>query len=172
MRNWETPRGFTLLELLITVIVMGVLLSTALPNFHHLSVNNQMLRAASEFAGFLRQARSEAIWRNRDLWIHITSSSHPAVKDWTLTLTDSDQVGLGERILLLHGGAFKDLKLDWTYSANRIKFDGARGRAKTGSLSFYPQAQPTKALRLKSSFAGNRIMICGVNGSDYGFPAC
>ncbi|MEZ8099852.1 GspH/FimT family pseudopilin [Vibrio bivalvicida] len=166
-------RGFTLLELLISIIVLGVLLSVAAPSFHTLSVNSQMMRAANELNGFLNQARSEAVWRNRDLWAHFSFSSYPALaKEWALTLTDSDTLGLGNKILLLQGSSFKDLKLDWTYTANKIKFEGTRGRVKDGSLTFYPKDQVSLALRLKSSFAGNRVMICALSESDYGFPVC
>jgi len=166
-------RGFTLFELLISMVVLSILLSAAAPSFHSLSVNSQMMRAANELNGFLNQARSEAVWRNRDLWAHFSFSSYPALaKEWTITLTDSETSGLGNKILLLQGSSFKDLKLDWTYSADKIKFEGTRGRVKDGSLTFYPKDHASLALTLKSSFAGNRIMICALSESDYGFPAC
>ncbi|KGY12452.1 pilus assembly protein FimT [Vibrio tubiashii] len=166
-------RGFTLLELLISIVVLGCLLAIGLPSFRSLSIDAQMVRAANELNGFFNQARSEAIKRNCDLWAHFSFDSYPALAhEWRLTLTESETAGAGETLLVLQGSIFKSLKLDWSYTANKIKFSGLRGRIKDGSLSFYPDGQQSDALRIKTSFAGNRVMVCGVSRSRYGFPRC
>jgi len=166
-------RGFTLLELLISLAVLVCMLAVAVPSFRSLNLGSQMVRAASELSGFLNQARSEAIKRNRDLWAHFSFDSYPALAhEWKLTLTDSETAGAGNTLLVLQGSVFKSLKLDWNYTADKIKFSGQRGRVKDGSLNFYPDGQQSDALRIKTSFAGNRVLVCGVNRSRYGFPRC
>ncbi len=56
--------GFTLVELLITVIVLGILLSVAAPNFSDAILNSRQIVKTNELLGGLKIARSEAIKRS------------------------------------------------------------------------------------------------------------
>lgn len=53
--------GFTLVELMITIVVLAILLTVAIPNFTELIRNNQMVVQTERFARDLNYARSEAI---------------------------------------------------------------------------------------------------------------
>lgn len=166
-------RGFTLIELVITLAIMALLLFSAAPNFAPLTINSQMIAFTDQLSAFLGHARSEAIWRNQDLWAHFSFSSSPTpAENWVVTLTDSVEADSGEVISVWHGSSFGNLMVTWTYSGNKIKFDGLRGRIKSGSVVVYPHQQRERSLRLKSSFAGNRIMICAQQEGDYGYPIC
>ena len=79
-------RGFTLLELLITVVVLTVLLLFASPNFSKVSQQTKAVNLANEIHGFLIQAKSEAVLRNQDLWVHIDGLPASDGK-WTLSLS-------------------------------------------------------------------------------------
>lgn len=57
-------RGFTLLELLITIVVLGLVLGIAVPGFRDLVLNNRQASAVNELVTALQLARSEAITRN------------------------------------------------------------------------------------------------------------
>ena len=57
-------RGFTLLELMVTVTVLGVLLGLAVPSFTAAMRNNRIVSQNNEFIGALNYARSEAIRRS------------------------------------------------------------------------------------------------------------
>lgn len=56
-------RGFTLVELMVTVAVAGVLLAIAVPSFTDLMRNNRSLAAANELVSALNAARAEAVKR-------------------------------------------------------------------------------------------------------------
>ncbi|MGY5784569.1 GspH/FimT family pseudopilin [Vibrio chemaguriensis] len=166
------PRGFTLLELLITVAVLSIILAFAAPSFQNVFETNKMQRLAEELHGFMIQAKSEAVFRNQDLWAHIDVASDPVdTGEWSIALTDSSVSG-GAVILVLSGKPFRDITFDPDYSSQQIKFDGIRGKVKNGSIDFNPIGMTNKKLRIKGSYGAARIVVCGEQGVIYGYPAC
>ncbi|MCF7976651.1 MAG: GspH/FimT family pseudopilin [Chromatiaceae bacterium] len=57
-------RGYSLLETIVTIAVLGVLVTLAAPTFTALIAKNRVLAAAETILSDLRWARSEAIKRN------------------------------------------------------------------------------------------------------------
>jgi type IV fimbrial biogenesis protein FimT len=57
-------RGFTLVELLIGIAILGVLITLAMPSFSAWIQNTQIRNAADALANGLQLARSQAIARN------------------------------------------------------------------------------------------------------------
>ena len=56
--------GFTLIELMITLIVAAILLTIGIPSFSDFIKNNRLVSYANEFVAGAHLARSEAIKRN------------------------------------------------------------------------------------------------------------
>lgn len=56
--------GFTLLELLMAIVIGGILLAIGLPSLNRFSVKSSQVRASTELAAAIAQARSEAVARN------------------------------------------------------------------------------------------------------------
>ncbi|WP_018410588.1 GspH/FimT family pseudopilin [Methyloversatilis thermotolerans] len=65
MQFFSAPRGFTLLELMITVAILTVIAAFAAPSFQSLITGNRLTSEANELLAALGQARSEAIRLNR-----------------------------------------------------------------------------------------------------------
>jgi type IV fimbrial biogenesis protein FimT len=60
-------RGFTLIELIITVVIVVILLTVGVPSFQEMMRNNRAATQANEFLTALNFARSEAVKRGRNV---------------------------------------------------------------------------------------------------------
>ncbi|EIO4104209.1 TPA: Tfp pilus assembly protein FimT/FimU [Vibrio vulnificus] len=167
-------RGFTLLELLITVAVLAVILAWATPSFTHVSQTVQMQRLASELSGFLNQSKSEAVARNAKLYVHFTKEkSEVADKgEWSLKLSTSASAA-GGTVLYLSGSSYSGLSTYHNYNQKFISFDPIRGRPQGGSIVFYPTSDVTTKLSIVISNPPGRIRVCSLSGAKlYDYPTC
>jgi type IV fimbrial biogenesis protein FimU len=71
MSSTTGMRGFTLIELMITLVLLAILVGIAVPNFTNLVNQNRVQAQADELKGFLLYARSEAVSKNAVLTLKI-----------------------------------------------------------------------------------------------------
>jgi type IV fimbrial biogenesis protein FimT len=67
--------GFTLYELLVTVVVMGIILSLGVPNFLEFTRNNRMAATSNDLLAAFTLARTEAVKRKSP--VTVCSSLNP-----------------------------------------------------------------------------------------------
>lgn len=71
-------RGFTLIELMVTVSVMAVLAAVAMPSFSTFMAENRAKSKAAQLAAAVQTAQFEASRRNREVLFTFTSSIKPS----------------------------------------------------------------------------------------------
>lgn len=71
----QADRGFTLVELLITVTIAIVLLMIAVPSFKSLTLSNKLTTAANDMVNAISVARMEAVKRNASTQLCSNSAS-------------------------------------------------------------------------------------------------
>lgn len=74
----SVQRGFTLVELMVTVVVLGIFLSIAVPSFRSLLEAQRVKAMAYDMVADLSLARSEALKRGSDLTLAPQQTG-----DWT-----------------------------------------------------------------------------------------
>lgn len=78
-RHYAEQSGFTIIELMITLVVAAVLISLAAPSFRELIDNNRITSAANDFTASLALAKTEAVKRNGTVQIVPTAGG----SDWS-----------------------------------------------------------------------------------------
>lgn len=90
--------GFSLVELLVGMAIMGVLLALALPSFSDWMLNIRLRNQADEVLGALQKARAEALRRNRFVRFQLVTSAADGSLTNACALTDN-----GNRWIVSHG---------------------------------------------------------------------
>ncbi len=86
LQNNTPPRhiaGFTLVELIITLLIGSILLAWGVPGYRDFKLRNQISDAANEMVYSLTQARSEAVRYGTN--VRVTPAGGDWQDGWTLT---------------------------------------------------------------------------------------
>jgi type IV fimbrial biogenesis protein FimT len=75
-------RGFTLVELMVTVAVAAIVIGIAIPSFNSMITNNRSVTIANEFADVLSFARTQAVSRSARISICASNTGTSCVGDW------------------------------------------------------------------------------------------
>jgi type IV fimbrial biogenesis protein FimT len=74
----RTHKGFTLVEMMVTIVIVAVLSALAFPSMRSLIVRNRVRDAATDIFLVLHETRSEALKRNTNVTVRPVSGT-----DWT-----------------------------------------------------------------------------------------
>ncbi len=167
-------KGFTLLELMVTVGVAAILLSVGVPSFRTVIMDNRLVRDSNQFVASINLARSSAIRFQRNATI-CTSANYSATTptcaastDWSvgwIVWVDKDRDGATDvdEILSVHPPIDDSTAFSAT-SATLFSFD-ARGFG----------ASPADSLTMcdsRSGEMGRSIKVNSVGRTNVTRQAC
>ncbi len=118
----HTAAGFTLIEMMVTLVVAAILLTVAGPAFRDLILNNRLVAASNSIAGSLNAARTEAIAQQRTVTVCSSANGTACGGTWSdgwITFVDMDANGTVDA---------GDTVLRWTQPAHAevaLRFVGA-----------------------------------------------
>jgi type IV fimbrial biogenesis protein FimT len=98
--NMESQKGFTLVELLITMVVVSILLATAVPSFMQFIKNNRVTGQSNSFVVSTHMARNEAVKRGAGTTMCAANADMDACSgsnDWStgwIIFSDLDRDGV------------------------------------------------------------------------------
>ncbi|HHO69899.1 MAG TPA: prepilin-type N-terminal cleavage/methylation domain-containing protein [Halothiobacillus sp.] len=178
-------KGFTLIELIITIVVLTVLVSISMPLFDVFD-QRRLVAAGEAIYSNLQFARSEAIKQSRHIFVRVSSNGG---RDWCLgvsenahcdcTVTDPTTAKAcvlsfdgSDNLLLktLHSADFNGVIMD--PADFDFPFDGVRGMlVGVNNNTIKLQSEKGRQLNVIVSRMG-RVRICSPNGDVRGYPAC
>jgi type IV fimbrial biogenesis protein FimT len=156
--------GFTLIELMAVIVIAGIVMAIAIPNFTQLVITNRIATQTNDLVSDLTLARSEAIKRGLTITI-CTSTSGTActATSWTkgrIIFTDSNGDGLvtaGVDTVLRTAGELKGgntITVKDLANANRIQYRSS------GTTNAVASGKSAAVLTLcKTGYVGRDINI-------------
>lgn len=80
--SYKKNAAFTLIEVVITITILGILLAIVAPNMSTFVVSNRLTTQANEFIADINLARSEAIKQGSNIGICASSNSSSCTGTW------------------------------------------------------------------------------------------
>jgi type IV fimbrial biogenesis protein FimT len=147
----QIQRGFTIIELMITLAVAAIIISIAVPSFKAVINNNRVATTTNEMIAALGLARSEAIKVNRKVQVK------PATGDWQLGYdikidTDGDDAFDDESVLRMIEAPHSSIS--YATSATQVTFNPLGGIADGTSKTFGISAPDAFSRKITVSFTG------------------
>lgn len=85
-------KGFTLVEMMVVMLVVGIFLSIATPSFRSLLFNLQIRAQAESMLNGLQLARATAVQRNENVQFVMTNNAGSYSPGWTVQLENGGTV--------------------------------------------------------------------------------
>lgn len=147
MGNRSTIRGFTLLELMVTIAVGAILMALALPSFQGTFRSNRLATTANKMTAAIALARSDAIKTTRAAGVCGSTDGTSCTASWAggwLVWQDTDRNGAlnGNEAVLSYFSNTSAVTVAVTNAGGtpaRLIFD-ARGRASANDGAASPAA--------------------------------
>lgn len=166
--------GFTLLELIVTIVVMAILLGIGVPNYIQFKEDQTLLGAAQTLYGDIQFARSESIKRsNNNLFILFVSDG----SNWCYRISDntagcdnacSDTCDIQNDGITrgVDSSRFSGVVMDnVSYASGKLIFNSRRGITNEGDVDLQYDSSG-KTLRIHTSALG-RASLCAPSGSTF-----
>lgn len=138
--DWH-KKGFTFIELLITMTVLGILLLIAIPSMQHLVVQNRVTTQVQQIVRAINLTRSEAIKRGTSVFFCKSSDGKNCGGNWS----DGQLILAGHEILRIYPHLPPGDELIWSssFGQNDVLEILPTGftNGQNGSFSYCPQDQ-------------------------------
>lgn len=110
----RTSQGFTLIELMITVAIIGILAAVALPSYRDYVLRGQLVDATNALASM--RARMEQFYQDNRTYVGGPCATSATVKTFTVVCNSADISATAFKVTATGSGA----TAGFTYTINQI----------------------------------------------------
>lgn len=161
-------RGFSMVELMVTLTVAAILLGVGVPGFAGLIRNQRMAAAVGDFQAALHLARAEAIGRGTRVDV-VPADGKDWAKGWIVFVDDNGNLrpDAKETVIFSHGPVADKMAITSSLTDNAVPYVAyaASGRTRTNHSEQQPQsgtisfALDKQVRKIKLNFLG-RARTC------------
>lgn len=112
-------RGFTLIELIITVTVLAIIATMAVPSFNHMILRQNLKKSTQELTQVLADARAKAALERREITVRLNttlSANTPTQLNWAPNGKVILKTGSPTSIVFLPTGLVKNATNDTSFT--------------------------------------------------------
>lgn len=142
----QKEKGFTLIELMVTIAVLAIVASIAAPSFGNLLQKQNLNRSAQELIGQLNSARSKAVLERREVTVMLNSldADTPTRLNWSPRGQVSLKIGSPTTITFQLSGGVRDFATSISGQPFIICNENGGNKSKNISLSLMGTIQVTE----------------------------
>jgi len=166
-RHYAEQSGFTLIELMITLVIAAVLISLAAPSFREIIDNNRVSAAANDFTASLALAKSEAVKRNGSAQLAPTAGGSDWSSGYKIGIDksdpedgDIDDAGVDKILKIVDAPATGTSVIS---AMTKIEYNSFGGVTSGGNFTFCADYAPRRIILITSA---------GVNTISKGSLGC
>lgn len=173
-----SPKGFTLIELMVAIAILGILVTLAAPSFNSFIDKYRVKRAADTVSAFLINTKSEAIKRNTAVSAVFNTAGATWCVGMTTTATcdctaaNACLIDGTERVV--RGSDYRNVALAVTATDSTFTFKPLRGT--TADVAGNAEVTSADGLKVRVVVKNTtgRIRLCSPSGSGNigGYPVC
>lgn len=168
-------KGFTLIEMMIVVVILGIVAAIAVPSFNSYFERERVKRAAEDIYGLILQAKSEGPIRDTNMSVSVNSgawcvgfSATPgcACNTNSCRINVATATGANGVVQVVSGADYPNVAIA---GISGTTFDRLRGTASTaGNITV---SSGGSSLQIQISSEG-RVRLCRPGGNSTGYKSC
>lgn len=169
MHKHKRVIGFSLIELLITISVVIIFMSSAAPAFSNLIEKEKLKRLATEIEWLFVLSKSESVMRSNDVIVvfsNIPKKASDSTSKWSITAMDKTT---NDIIANINGTDFNGVVVSRSFQKTNVDFSSLTGRPRQNGSLIFNTKNNAENIKVKVSNITGRIYTCSeLGGYNYG----
>lgn len=166
--NKHGSSGLTLVEILVTLIIIGILASIAIPSYQSFTQKQVLTFFTDELKRLTLTAKTETVTKNQTIQLsfqHLIQDQYNSHHDWQIQTKnlETEQI-LGE----MNQSLFDGIQVMYLSSSSVIRFDTLNGKPKQEiQFQYQIKDQDNEIIGFHMSQRTGKIKVCSKKGILY-----